>query len=85
MARGSTGNSKGADSSPSQGTLNFSVLVRPPVPQLGYQKDGVVGCNLYGFAHLKEHLGLFEKSMGFPQVPRFYLLVSHHHHFIAVN
>ena len=25
--------------SPSSGTLNLSVLVRPPVPRLGYQKD----------------------------------------------
>ena len=34
-------NMKVPGSSPSSGTLNVSILVRPPVPRLGYQKDRV--------------------------------------------
>ena len=39
VAKGLDRNLKVVSSSLSSSTLNFSVLVRPPVPRLGYQKD----------------------------------------------
>ena len=39
VAKGLDRNLQVAGSSPHSGTLNFSVLVLPPVPRLGYQKD----------------------------------------------
>ena len=78
MAKGFARNLKVTGSSPRSGTLNFSVLVLPPVPRLGYQKDR--GCKfVFGFVHLKEHLGLFEKSRGLSPVPVFYLSSSSFH------
>ena len=47
VAKGFARNLKVSGSSPRSGTLNFSVLVLPPVPRLGYQKDwGCVNLSL---------------------------------------
>ena len=64
--------------------VHLSVLVRPQCPDWVIKRTGVCK-SVYGFMHLKEHLGLFEKSGGLSPVLGFYLSSSHRHNFIAVN
>ena len=46
-------------------SLNISILVHPSSAPTGLSEELVVCKSVYGFSHLKEHLGLFEKSRGF--------------------
>ena len=76
-------NLKAPGSSPSSGTLRFSVLVRPQCPDWVIKRG--VCKSVYGCVDLKEHLGLFEKNRGLSPIPGFYLSSSHRYHFIAAN
>ena len=75
MAKGLDRNLKVAGSSPSSGTLNFSLLVRPPSAPTELSKGLGVCKYVYGFAHLKEHLELFENRWGLSSSPGFLSII----------